>query len=226
MTDQDRLLDAALTHAVFDGWSDRTLAAARAECGMTEAEAKAIFPRGAVDMALAYHRRGDLRMVTLLEAEDLSTMRFRDRIGHAVRLRLELADKDLVRRGLSLLALPHYAGDGARALWNTADLIWTTLGDTSRDINWYTKRASLSAVYSSTVLFWLGDTSEGNAATWAFLDRRIDNVMQFEKAKAKFRDSKLADAFLKGPGRILETIRAPGEGREDYPGRWHPEDKA
>lgn len=226
MTDQDRLLDAALTHAVFDGWSDRTLAAARAECGMTEAEAKAIFPRGAVDMALAYHRRGDLRMVTLLEAEDLSSMRFRDRIGHAVRLRLDLADKDLVRRGLSLFALPQYAADGSKALWNTADLIWTALGDTSRDINWYTKRASLSAVYSSTVLYWLGDTSDGNAATWAFLDRRIDNVMQFEKAKAKLRDTKLAEAFRQGPGRILETIRAPGEGREDYPGRWRPEDKA
>lgn len=226
MTDHDRLLDAALVHAVFDGWSERTLAAARADCGMTEAEARAIFPRGAIDMALAYHTRGDLGMVTALEAEDLSAMRFRDRIAHAVRLRLELADKELVRRGLSLFALPQYAADGAKALWNTADLIWTTLGDTSRDINWYTKRASLSAVYSSTVLYWLGDMSEGNAATWAFLDRRIDNVMQFEKAKARLRDTRLAEAFRRGPGRILETIRAPGEGREDYPGRWHPEDGA
>ncbi len=226
MTDQDKLLDAALTHAVFDGWSERTLAAARVDCGMTEAEARAIFPRGAVDMALAYHERGDRQMVAALAEEDLSAMRFRDRIGHAVRLRLELADKDLVRRGLSLFALPQHAADGSKALWRTADLIWTALGDTSRDINWYTKRATLSAVHSSTVLFWLGDTSEGHEATWAFLDRRIENVMQFEKAKARLRDSKLAGAFMNGPGRFLETIRAPGEGREDYPGRWRPEDKA
>jgi ubiquinone biosynthesis protein COQ9 len=213
MTDPDRLLDAALNHAVFDGWSAATLEAARTDLGMSAAEAKALFPRGAVDLALAYHRRGDAAMVEALQAEDLSAMRFRDRIAHAVRLRLELADKELVRRGMSLFALPQYAADGSKALWGTAGLIWETLGDSSKDINWYTKRASLSAVYSATVLYWLGDDSEGGQATWDFLDRRIDNVMSFEKMKAKVKQNPAVDAFMKGPGRVLDVIRAPGERR-------------
>lgn len=179
-----------------------------------------MYPRGAVDMALAFHRQGDAEMVARLKAADLGEMRFRDRIAAGVRMRLELADREVVRRGMTLFALPQHASDGAAALWGTSDLIWTTLGDSSRDVNWYTKRATLSAVYSSTVLYWLGDDSEGHAATWAFLDRRIDNVMSFEKFKAKARDSKLARAFMAGPGKILETIKAPGSPRPNYPGHW------
>lgn len=209
MTRKDELLDAAMTHALFDGWSQATIEAASADLDMSAAEAKLLLPRGPVDLALAYHRRGDAQMIELLRAEDLSGMRFRDRIAHAIRLRLEIADKELVRRGLSLFALPNHTATGSKALWDTADHIWTALGDSSRDINWYTKRASLSAVYSATVLYWLGDETEDNAATWAFLDRRIENVMQFEKVKAKVRDNPLGKAFMMGPGKLLDLVHAP-----------------
>jgi ubiquinone biosynthesis protein COQ9 len=209
MTRKDELLAAALDHALFDGFSQAAIDAARADLEMSADEAKMLLPRGAVDLALAYHRQGDAQMVELLRAEDLSAMRFRDRISHAVRLRLEVADRELVRRGFSLFALPQYAAIGSKALWETADHIWTTLGDTSRDINWYTKRASLSAVYSSTALYWLGDESVDNHATWEFLDRRIENVMQFEKAKAQAKDNPLARAFMKGPGKLFDLVQAP-----------------
>jgi ubiquinone biosynthesis protein COQ9 len=214
MTRKDELLDAAMAHALFDGWSQKTIDAARADLDMTETEAKALFPRGPVDLALAYHQRGDMQMIELLRAEDISGMKFRDKITHAVRLRLEVSDKELVRRGMSLFALPQHAATGSRALWQTADQIWTALGDTSRDINWYTKRASLSAVYSSTTLYWLGDETPENAATWAFLDRRIENVMQFERAKAKAKENPLVDAFMKGPGKLLDLVQAPHSGRD------------
>ncbi len=220
MTAKDELLDAALNHALFDGWSAATIEAARADIGMSAEEAQALLPRGAVDLALAYHRRGDAQMIEALANQDLSTMRFRDRIALAVRIRLEVVDKELVRRGFSLFALPQHAGDGSRALWETADHIWTALGDTSRDINWYTKRASLSAVYSATALYWLGDESPGNAETWAFLDRRIENVMQFEKVKAQVKKNPLFETFMKGPGRVFDHVRAPGTPREGYPGHW------
>ncbi|HHS94478.1 MAG TPA: COQ9 family protein [Rhodobacterales bacterium] len=209
MTRKDELVDAALTHALFDGFSPAAIEAARADLGMSAAEARALLPKGAVDLALAYHRRGDEQMVELLRAEDLSQMRFRDRIAHAVRLRLKVADRELVRRGFALFALPQHAAAGSRALWETADHIWTTLGDTSRDINWYTKRASLSAVYSATALYWLGDESEDNRDTWAFLDRRIENVMQFEKVKAQAKANPLGKAFMAGPGKLFDLVRAP-----------------
>ncbi|MGH1367847.1 MAG: COQ9 family protein [Maritimibacter sp.] len=224
MTDQATLLNAALNHVPFDGWSDAALAAALADAGMTPEQGKAIFPRGAVDMAFAYHKLGDAQMVERLAAEDLGALKFRERIARAVEFRLEVADKELVRRGMALFALPQYAADGSRALWETAGLIWETLGDSSTDINWYTKRATLSAVYSSTVLYWLGDESLDHAATRAFLDRRIENVMQFEKVKAKARENKLFQAFMQGPGRILDHIQAPGTPRPGYPGRWSPKE--
>lgn len=218
---KDILLDAALMHVPFDGWSDTALAAALADTGLDATVAKAVFPRGPVDMALAHHARGDAQMLAALQAADLGDMRFRDRIAHAVRLRLEaVEDKELVRRGMTLFALPPYAADGARALWQTADHIWQALGDTSQDVNWYTKRATLSAVYSATVLYWLGDTSEDDAATWAFLDRRIDNVMQIESLKAKARANPALSRLLQGPLGLLGRIRAPGQAGHAMPGRW------
>lgn len=213
-----RVLDAALSHVPFDGWSERTLLAAIADAGVPAPLARSLFPRGGVDLALAYHARGDAEMVERLAAAELGTLRFRDRIATAVRTRLELADRELVRRGTTLFSLPQHAADGARAIWGTADRIWSALGDSSRDLNWYTKRATLSGVYGATVLYWLGDESTERQATWDFLDRRIDQVMQFEKLKASFRENPLGKAWAAGPGKLFETIRAPTL-RDDLPGR-------
>jgi ubiquinone biosynthesis protein COQ9 len=213
-----RVLDAALAHVPFDGWSESTFKAAIAESGVAPGLARALFPRGGVDLALAYHRRGDDAMVAALAQRNLQALRFRDRIALAIRLRLELADRELVRRGTTLFSLPMHAADGARAIWQTADRIWTALGDSSNDLNWYTKRATLSGVYGATVLYWLGDETSGAEATWDFLDRRIDQVMQFEKLKANLRENPLGKVWMAGPGKLFETIRAP-KLPDDLPGR-------
>ena len=216
-----RLLEAALDHVAFDGWSEETLRMAANDCDLPLAEASALFPRGAIDLALAYHREGDAKMKQVMSETDQSNLRYRDRVAFAIRTRLELVDKEAVRRGSTLFSLPQNAGDGAKAIWESADAIWNCLGDTSRDVNWYTKRMTLSAVYSSVVLYWLGDTSDNNEATWDFLDRRIDNVMQFEKTKAQLRRNPLVKSFMDGPGKIFDKITAPGSGvPEGFPGHW------
>lgn len=217
-----QLLDAALKHVPFDGWSETTFRASVADTGMERGLADAVCPRGSVDLALAYHAHGDGLMLERLRSEDLSGMKYRDKIAAAVRFRLEaVSDKEAVRRGTALFALPQYAPDGAKAVWGTCGAIWDALGDTSDDVNWYTKRATLSAVYSATVLYWLGDTSEDHAATWEFLDRRIDNVMQIEKLKAQVRESPVLSRFMAGPNWLLSHVKAPARMPPmDLPGRW------
>lgn len=215
----DRLLDAALAHVAFDGWSEATLAAAALETGIDPALARALYPRAGLDLALAYHRRGDAQMVAALAATDLGALRFREKVALAVRLRLQGADREAVRRGATLMALPQNTPDAARAVWATADAIWNALGDTSEDGNWYSKRAILAAVHSATVLFWLGDTSEGQAETWAFLDRRIENVMQFEATKARIKASPVLNPVLGLPFRLIESLKKP-QSRGAMPGRW------
>ncbi|WIY27182.1 COQ9 family protein [Parasedimentitalea psychrophila] len=216
---KDALLDAALLHVPFDGWSEATFHAACQDTGVDRVLARAVFPRGAVDLALAYHARGDALMVQRLKVEDLTGLRFRDKIAAAIRFRLEAVDdKEAVRRGTTMLTLPQYAGDGARAIWGTVDTIWTALGDRSDDINWYTKRASLSAVYTATVLYWLGDDSLEHQASWGFLNRRIDNVMQFEKLKAQVQGNPLLKPFLAGPNWLADQIKPPTKAADNLPG--------
>ena len=227
MTDDTagRLLDAALNHVAFDGWSETTFRAAVKDADVDPVVARGLFPRGAVDLAVAFHKRGDDAMVERLkelEANDEGGLRYRDRIARAVRTRIEVVkDREAVRRGSTLFPLPPYAPDGAKLVWGTADRIWETLGDTARDVNWYTKRATLSGVYSSTVLYWLGDDSVDHQATWDFLDRRIEDVMRFEKTKAKMRENPVLKRVLAGPEKVLSNIRAPRSVREnDLPGGW------
>jgi len=219
---KDSLLDAALLHVPFDGWTQASFDAAVVDTGVEPALARALCPRGAVDLALAFHERGDSAMLETIAGADFQAMRFRDRIAAAVRFRLEaVEDKELVRRGVTLFSLPQYAADGAGAIWGTCGLIWQALGDTSEDVNWYTKRATLAGVYSATVLYWLGDDTPEHQATWEFLDRRIENVMQIEKLKAQVRDNALLKPLLAGPNWLASVIRAP-KAADDLPGSVHP----
>jgi ubiquinone biosynthesis protein COQ9 len=134
------------------------------------------------------------------------------------RLELVAPEREAVRRGAALFSLPHHAADGARAIWRTADTIWTALGDDSRDFNWYSKRATLSAVFSSALLYWLGDNSPDFSATREFVARRIDDVMRIESAKARIRGNPIAAAVLKAPQALLDRVRAPGLRPTDMPG--------
>ncbi|MCK0121944.1 COQ9 family protein [Loktanella sp. F6476L] len=216
------LVAAAVPHVPFDGWGVETFKAAASDAGIGLDAARAACPRGATDLAIAYHQMGDAAMAKALAEADLAGMRFRDKVAEAVRLRLSVIDdKEVVRRGSTLFALPHMAPDGAKLIWGTADAIWTALGDTSEDVNWYTKRATLSAVYGSVVLFWLGDETDGHHATDAFIDRRIDNVMQFERVKSATRDNPALRPLTTLMDRLTAGIKAPQTAtRDDLPGVW------
>jgi ubiquinone biosynthesis protein COQ9 len=215
-----RLLDAALPHVAFDGWTPATFQAACRDAGVSPTEARLSCPRGAVDLAVAFHLRGDAEMVARLKAAQLSDLRFRDRIALAIRLRLEAAeDREAVRRGVTLFALPMHAPEGARLIWGTADAIWTALGDTSDDLNWYTKRVTLSGVYSSAVLYWLGDESLGHQDTWAFVDRRIEDVMRIETLKSQARANPVLSRLMAGPAWLAAKVRKPSRTPQtDLPG--------
>lgn len=216
------LLDAILPHVVFDGWSDESFEMAVAESGVARAVADGVCPRKALDLAVAYHQRGDEVMLERLRDADMSEMRFRDKVAAAVRFRLEAVDdKEAVRRAATLFALPHHAPEGARLIWGTCDKIWDALGDSSDDVNWYTKRASLSGVYSATVLYWLGDDSPDHERSWWFLDRRVDDVMKIEKVKAQVRKNPLLKPLLAGPEWAASFIKRPARTpRMDLPGSW------
>lgn len=216
---RDRILEAALPHVPFDGWSTRTLAAAAHETGSEPGLVRLAFPRGPIDLLLRLHRNLDREMSRRISEEPV-VGGVTDRITAAVRLRIDLGEphREAIRRGAAFLALPLNAGDGARALFRTADAIWTALGDPSRDYNWYTKRMTLAGVYGSTALRWLGDGSKGSGATWRFLDRRIGDVMRIERAKARFRKNPLTRCLLAGPRFALRRCRAPDSTPAGMPG--------
>ena len=177
---REKLLAAVLAHVPFDGWSGRALQAGAADLGLDPALAANAFPGGPAELIEAFSVEIDRRMLVELEERDLKSLKHRHRIGTAVRARLELlaTQREAVRRGLSFLALPRNAALGVRCLYRTVDAIWHAAGDTSTDYNFYTKRMLLAGVYSATLLFWLNDESQSFAATWAFLDRRLAEVVK------------------------------------------------
>ena len=219
---QAQLLAAALPHVAFDGWSETSLRAACQDLSITRQMAALACPRGAIDLAIRFHHDGDEAMQVVLQKTDINAMKIREKITFSVRARLDaIRDKEAVRRGATLMALPQHAAEGAGLVWGTCDRIWAAIGDSSADVNWYTKRLTLSSVYSATVLYWLGDNSPNHQDTWTFLDRRIENVMQFEKFKAQVNANPLAKQLLAGPNWLLSKIKAPScVPTVDLPGNW------
>jgi ubiquinone biosynthesis protein COQ9 len=184
---RDRLADAVAAEAAFDGFTRTALSAAGRRLDLPAGEADRLFPGGPVQVLTYLSARADLRTVEDMEKEGVAGLKIRDRIKAAVRIRLErhAGQREAVRRALALLALPFNAGLGLKLLYRTVDAMWYAAGDTSTDFNFYTKRATLAGVYSSTLLYWLNDRSPGSEATWGFLDRRIDDVMKIEKLKSQ-----------------------------------------
>ena len=224
---QEQILDAVLQHVPFEGWSEAAFRAGLRDLNLDLAAGQTAYPRGGIGLAVAFHRRGDAAMVEKFNTLDASNLRMRDKITTAVRLRLKAAEsKEVVRRATTLFSLPMNGVEGAQLIWDTCDKIWRMVGDTSDDINWYSKRAILAGVYSSTLLYWLGDDSLEDAETWGFLDRRINNVMQFEALKARVRKSPLMSSVFAGPNWLMSRIKAPRKTVfDDLPGHW-PRDEA
>jgi ubiquinone biosynthesis protein COQ9 len=184
-----RLLEAFPAHAARLGWTNEALRAAAAEVQLSEGETALACPHGAVDLIAPFADRADEAMLEALADLDLPSMRIRDKVRAAVQLRLEAQApyKGAARAMTRALARPDRGPLAARILWRTADRIWRALGDASTDGNYYSKRAILSGVLASTYARWFADAGADHAETWAFLDARIENVMQFEKFKAKLK---------------------------------------
>ena len=186
---REALLKATLPHVPFDGWTRTALQAGARDAGIDQALADNAFPGGMAELLDFYHRHADIEMVRALEARpDLATLKTRQKVALAIHLRLEAeaGHREAIRQALSFLALPANAPLGAKCLYRTVDAIWYAAGDKATDFSFYTKRGLLAGVYSATVLYWLNDKSEGFAETWAFLDRRIADVMKIYELRGRF----------------------------------------
>jgi ubiquinone biosynthesis protein COQ9 len=184
---RERLIDAAIAHVPFDGWGDKALVAGAQDLGVDAALARNAFSGGAIEMIEFHSRLGDRRMVADFEQADKTGLKLREKVALSIRLRLaaNAAHREAIRRALTILALPVHAPLAARLLYRTVDAIWYGIGDRSTDYNFYTKRMLLAGVYSTTLLHWINDKSPESTETWAFLDRRIAEVMLIPKAMGR-----------------------------------------
>jgi ubiquinone biosynthesis protein COQ9 len=178
-------------NAVFDGWTRQAVETAAEQLGVDPLQARLAMPKTQAAMIDVYVQEVDRALEAWFTPQRLSGMKIREKIRALVWHRLEIMGpaREAVRRALAVLAMPQNLPLGFRISWRSADLMWRIAGDTSTDFNHYTKRMTLDAVYGSTLLVWLDDQSEGWSETAAFLDRRIDDVMRFEKFKADWRGS-------------------------------------
>ena len=208
-TIQHQLIEAVLSHIPFDGWSETSLKMAAADCGLNEAELAALFPAGIADAIAAYGAYADKMMAAEFEGrhhDDSASMPVHIKIRTLILIRLEQAapHKEVVRRTLAVLARPQYAKLAAKMLYDTVDAMWRVAGDTSTDYNFYTKRASLSAVYSATLLAFLSDNSADMAKTEAFLDRRLADIARIPKLTKPTRG--MADMAGRMAMRFASTV--------------------
>ena len=205
----NHVVEAILNHIPFDGWSTASMAMAATDCGLSEAEMRSRFPAGIVDVIAAYGAYADQNMITAFngqDAADIAVMPVHMKIRSLILIRLQQAApyKEVVRQTLAVLARPQHAKLASQLLYKTVDEMWRAAGDTSTDYNFYTKRATLSAVYSATLLAFLSDNSADLAKTEGFLDRRLADVAKLPKMARPARV--LADMATRFAGRFADPI--------------------
>lgn len=195
-------------HAAFDGWRPQAVMMAAQEKGVDADIAALAFADGPVDMIDAWFASIDASMVQTLP-EGFATLSIRRKIIALVEARLDLLapDREALRRAIAILALPTNAVRAGKLAWRAADAMWRAAGDTAADFNHYSKRTTLTAVYASTLLVFVDDDSEAHADSRAFLARRVENVMQFEKAKARLKGA--GDGEHLSLSRFIGRLRYP-----------------
>jgi ubiquinone biosynthesis protein COQ9 len=198
------LLAEALPEAAFDGWNAATLKRAAEAAGYSEGEVQLYCPGGVLDLLETWSRNADEDAREAIAQSGAN--RIRDKVTQAVLIRLEqyAGEEEAAARARARLLLPDALDRGGRLLWSTSDMIWRAIGDRSTDANFYSKRAILSGVYASTLAIWLDERDPDKPKTKAFLDRRIDNVMQFEKVKGQWRKASANFPDLAG---LASTLR-------------------
>lgn len=211
------LLDKVLPMAADKGWNDAVFHIAVEEAGIDFSDAIKACPRQCLDLAIAYFRRGDDLMAEKLQGSDISQLRYSYRVAKAIRLRLSVMAEHRVatRKAVALFSQCRSAGVGACVIWRTTDSIWEGLGDSSEDINWYTKRLILSTVYSASLLYWLGDSSSESENTWDFIDRRIDDVMRVEGVKKRVRENLMGRQLMRVLDQVGRRIHKPSTSRSN-----------
>ena len=195
-------------NAVFDGWTKAAVDSAAKQLGIDPTQARLAMPKRQAAMIDLYIQEVDRALEAWATPKRMDKVKIREKIRTLIWHRLETMGpaREAVRRALAILAMPQNFPLGLRISWRSADLMWRLASDTSTDFNHYTKRMTLGAVYGATLLAWLDDQSEGWTDTAAFLDRRIDDVMRFEKLKAEWRGSSDRRLSL---SRFLGRLRYP-----------------
>jgi ubiquinone biosynthesis protein COQ9 len=183
--ERDSAIRAALAHVPVLGWTRAALEAGLRDLGRDPLEVEWLFPRGAIEAVEAWCDLADREMEAAAAAEDLADLKIPARIRRVVELRLEQAEphRDAVRRALALQSLPWNVASAMRTVGRTADSMWVAAGDTSADLSWYTRRATLAGVYGATLAFWLQDDEPGFPATRAFLDRRLGDLARIMRPR-------------------------------------------
>lgn len=191
LPERDAAIEAMLPHVPFDGWTMRALRVGLADAGMPADDAELLFPGGAADMVDTFCDLADRWMEQ--DAATLAETRLTARVRGVIALRFERnrPHREAIRRALAVLALPMNARVAAACSARTVDSIWYAAGDESADFSWYTKRAILTGVYGTTLLYWLRDGSEDGSDTLAFLDRRLAGVGRIGKLRGRL-DTALA----------------------------------
>ena len=179
------ILEKALPLVPFEGWSNFVLQEAAKQAELSELALKRAFPDGINGLIDYFLDTSNQQLIRDFPSEKLAKLRVPERIKLLIITQLEnwLPNCEAVRKVIAHHSIFWNIPHASKGFYKTIDLIWKLAGDNSTDFNFYTKRLTLAAVYSSTILFWLNDNSLNKQDTSNFLDRRLANIADFGKWK-------------------------------------------
>ena len=181
------ILKNSLKNVVFDGWSDEMFKNAVEESNIDYKEAKKIFPRKAVDVAIFFHLEDDKKLISFSK-DEFSNLKVRTKIIELIFKRIMIANqnKEAVKKSLGLFSLPFFIIDSNKIIFNTSDVIWNIVEESDKSLSYYSKRISLMYIFSTSLLYWVNDESKDCEDTYSFIVRSIEKFLKIEEFKRNF----------------------------------------
>ncbi len=202
---RDKWLKALLPRVEESGWTSSAARLAAIEAGLDFGERALAAPNGVTDLIDHFFEGSLDQLLIALAKEDLGQLRTHERVAAGLLAWLSVLEphKAVVRKAAGRGLAPWGTGAAAKRVWSISDTIWEAAGDTATDYNRQTKRALLSAVIPSIVLYWLDhDDPDGLDQ---FITRRLSQAMQVGQAGSK---------ILRPALEFMERVKARRTSRE------------
>lgn len=196
MENKAEITNKFIESLLFEGWSQKTLEKAIEAAGVDKNQMAILYPGGIAEFTQEFIDECNKQALQIAAEPSFIKLKTQEKVRELIFARIKtyhfkLQNLEALKKFMAFNVKPFQVGDSLKNIYDFSSDVWYAIGDKSTDFSFYTKRLSLSLIYSKSMLYSLNDKSENLQSTQKFIQNSIDGLMKINKLKAKIKNFKL-----------------------------------